>query len=179
MEESERVLVIRAQQGRSDAFARLMARHERPLLYYLRRHVGDLERARDISQEVWLTVWRSLPRLVDPAAFRSWLYRIAHRRAALLFRHQKDYERTNEPLVEGEPVDFDPGRGLEIADLQRAIDQLPPLQRAVIVLHHIVELPVEETAAALGCPVGTVKSRLFHARTELKRLLRQETNDEQ
>ena len=177
MERSERVLVIRAQQGRSDAFARLMALHERPLLYYLGRYVGDLERARDVSQEVWLTVWRSLPGLKEPASFRSWLYRIAHRRAALLFRLHKHDERTNEPQIEGEPVDFEPGRGLEIAELQRAIDRLPPLRREVIVLHHIVELPVEEIAAALGCPVGTVKSRLFHARAELKRMLHQETND--
>jgi RNA polymerase sigma-70 factor (ECF subfamily) len=78
----ERLLVSRAQAGDSAAFRTLILSLETRLFYFIRRLVSDEHRAADILQDVWLTAFQKLRRLREPAAFRGWVYRIAHDRAA-------------------------------------------------------------------------------------------------
>lgn len=78
----ETLLVLAARMGDPRAFELLLARFEKPLLYYLRRFIAQPEAALDVHQEVWLDAYRNLPKLVTPEAFRAWLYRIAHDKAA-------------------------------------------------------------------------------------------------
>ena len=174
MQHQQTILVIRAQQRRTDAFERLMALHERPLLYYIRRQLGDADRALDVSQEVWLSVWKTIARLAHPRAFQAWLYQIAHRRIALEYRRrqshqwQEEQDLAEEDLVAPDaPVDVN----VQIGELHGAIDKLFPRLREVVILRYIAQLAVEDVALAIGCPAGTVRSRLYYARKELKRLL--------
>ena len=174
MQHRQTILVIRAQQRRTDAFERLMALHERPLLYYIRRQLGDADRAWDVSQEVWLSVWKSIPRLKDPHAFHAWLYQIAHRRMALEYRRRQAHQWQNEKDIGEEdlvgpdaPVDVN----LQVGELHGAIDKLSPRLREVVILRYIAQLTVDDITLAIGCPAGTVRSRLHYARKELKQLL--------
>jgi RNA polymerase sigma-70 factor (ECF subfamily) len=169
----ETLLVVLAQQGRVDAFERLMALHERALLYYIRRQAGDIDRALDVSQETWLAVWKSLPRLRSPEAFRPWLYQVARQRTLLEHRRNAKHQRERKDEITAEDAPAPEAaveESIDLAELRQTVDRLCPRWREVIVLHYVAELSVEEIALAVGCSAGTVKSRLYYARQELKRL---------
>jgi len=155
--------------GDRAALAELCARHERPLHRFLVRAVGETD-ADDLFQDTWLRVARAA-RTFDPARrFSTWLYQIA-----LNLSRDRARRPRPEPL---EPDALDaassagPGRPAEDRvdarlDLRTLLDALPAAQREVVLLRLLHDASEDETADILGCPPGTVKSRLHHA---LKRL---------
>jgi len=172
LEESRHVLLAR--DGNTDSFSWLMVRHERPLLYYLGRLIGRPEAALDVHQEVWLAVFRGLKGLREPHAFRAWLYRLAHDKAAR-FIHTEI--RNNQNLQDSLPVKV-VDSGPEESDAQRvheALALLSPAHREVLTLHYLDELSLEEIAGAVDLPAGTIKSRLHYARIALRHHLRKDT----
>ncbi len=168
----ERLWVLQAQAGDHEAFVRLMERHERPVLYYLRRFIARPEAALDAHQDLWLDVFRGLPGLRSPGAFRVWLYRLAHARAARSIRRAISHEEFSDPLdeVHAEAAE-EPSSETDVEAVHMALDRLPPHQREALTLHYLRDLTVEEIAEATGCPLGTIKSRLHHARTAMRRIL--------
>jgi RNA polymerase sigma-70 factor (ECF subfamily) len=166
----ERVLVVRAQAGDEAAFAELVARYDARLRYFLRKLVKD--RAEDVLQDVWLDVFRQLPRLTDPQAFRAWVYRIARDRAYGLLRKS---QRAAEPLGQTEvPDDRTDENGFDAEDAERihaALDCLPPEQREVLVLRFIESMSYDAIARVTGQPLGTVRSRLHYAKRALRTIL--------
>lgn len=169
----EALWVTEAQAGDADAFVRLLGRHEKPLLYYLRRLVPNADDALDLHQEVWLDAFRGLKSLQIPEAFRAWLYRIAHHKAARFVRNGIREERFVESLVEArvEHSESDPDLALAAEALHKALDILTAHHREILVLHYLRDLTTQEVAAILDCPPGTVKSRLYHARLELRNIV--------
>ena len=147
------------------------------------RHEHD---ARDVSQEVWLTIWKKLPGFRGDAKFTTWLHPIAVRRAIdHLRKRRRWYDRflpfsTEDESVESapEPVTTDDARQ-QAEDTERAVrlrrilDGLPPKLRAVLALREVEGLSYEEIAKVTAVPTGTVMSRLYHAR----RLLAQKLKD--
>ncbi len=168
----ETLWVAQAREGDANAFACLVARHERPLYYYLRRFIPQPEAALDAYQDVWLDAFRGLRQLRAPEAFRAWLYRIAHDKAMRSLRREIRHERQTEPLVEAHEAVAEAAEEPHDAEaVHQALSRLPPLWCEVLTLHYLRDLSLEEMAAVIGCPVGTVKSRLHHARLSLQRLL--------
>ena len=179
-------LLRRAQSGDEAAFGAVMRAHyERTfrLVYAIVRHEAD---ARDICQEVWLTVWQQLPGFRGDAKFSTWLHPIATRRALdHLRKRRRWFDRflpfsTGDDTVESapEPVTTDDARqqseGNErTAQLKAALDALPPKHRAVLALREVQGLSYEEIAQATGIPTGTVMSRLYHARRLLAKKLKE------
>ncbi len=179
-------LLRRAQAGDETAFGAIMrANYERTfrLVYAIVRHEAD---ARDICQEVWLTVWQQLPGFRGDAKFSTWLHPIATRRALdHLRKRRRWYDRflpfsTGDDTVESapEPVAPDDARAQSesserAARLQRALSSLPPKHRAVLALREVQGLSYEEIAQAAGIPSGTVMSRLYHARRLLAQKLKE------
>jgi RNA polymerase sigma factor (sigma-70 family) len=166
------LLVLRCRRGERAAWEELVARWERPLLYYLRRMARSEGEAVAWLQDTWVRVFTSLGTLSDPARLAAWLYTLA-RRVAL--RHLGDIAdgRGAELDAEGEP---DPGRDAlrEFEDAEAVhwgLARLAPAQREVLVLFFLEDLSLREIAEVLGIPVGTVKSRLHKARGELRSLL--------
>jgi RNA polymerase sigma-70 factor (ECF subfamily) len=168
----EALWVTQAQAGDSDAFVRLLNRHEKPLLYYLRRHVPNAD-ALDLHQEVWLDAFRGLKSLRVPEAFRAWLYRIAHHKAARFVRDGIREERVVESFVgaRSENSDTDADIAVDAEALHKALEILPTHHREILVLHYLRDFSTHEVAAILDCPPGTVKSRLYHARLELRNIV--------
>lgn len=179
-------LLRKAQTGDEAAFGTLMRMHYEPifrLVYSMVRHEHD---ARDVCQEIWLTVWKQLPGFRGEAKFTTWLHPIAVRRSLdHLRKRRRWFDRflpfaTGDDTVESvpEPATHEDARtqteGTERKErLQRLLDSLPPKLRAVLALREVQGLSYEEIARATGIPTGTVMSRLYHAR----RLLAQKLKD--
>ena len=166
----EQLWVLRAQRGDADAFRHLVDAYERRLLYFVLRFVNDADDALDVLQDVWLTVFRRLPRLHAPGAFRVWLYQIARARAVTLVRGERREARALDEVrgsVEAEQAGED--LSFENAELvHRALQALSLDHREVLALHFLEDLRLEEIAEVLHCPLGTVKSRLYYAKRALR-----------
>jgi RNA polymerase sigma-70 factor (ECF subfamily) len=161
----DELLVVLAQGGDPEALERL-AHRWRPRHYaHARRLLGDADRAADAVQESWVGIVRGLLRLQDPAGFPAWSYAIVTRRC-------RDRQRTEARAPVSHATEaIAPGtRTLdEAVDLRAALAALPPDQRAAVALFYRHGFTGAEIAEALCVPVGTVKSRLFHARRALRR----------
>lgn len=185
----ERELVQQAKAGDRAAFAGLVSAYEGKIYNLALRYLGSREDAMDASQEVFLRVFRFLPGFQEESGFSTWIYRIGvnvckdmlHRR---LKRAEQPLEVPNEE-DEGRPVDvpdlrYDPERIMEGAELRQALSDailaLPEQQREIIILRDIRGLSYEEIALALALEAGTVKSRLFRARENLRKKLLQNGN---
>lgn len=164
------LLAIRA--GDRRATDVLVRRWHRKLLAHAWRLLGDAEAARDVVQESWIEIMRGLSGLRDDNAFPAWAYRIVTRRCAKSIG-TKVRDRQLAASAEHEPVVVaDPEAPARDHDrLRIAIRSLPEEQRAAIALFHFEELSVAEVAVALDVPVGTVKTRLMHARRKLRSAL--------
>jgi RNA polymerase sigma-70 factor (ECF subfamily) len=167
------LLVLLAQTGDRAALEQLLRDIHAPLRRYITSLVGaDL--ADDVLQETSLQIFRKLPFLREPAVFRPWTFRIASR---IAFSHLKRARRWQplddaplEPLtistpILGEPPD-DPFLTL--------LDRVSPASRAVLLLHYQHDLSLEESAAILEIPIGTVKSRLNYGVSTLRKHLTSE-----
>ena len=172
----EPVLVLRCQLGDERAFAEIVARYHRRVHYYLKKMLGNADRADDAMQELWIDVFRSIPKLRDANAFSSWLYRLARDRA---FR---EIRRSAKPHAEGiESVDIadesndDEFTREDAARVHEALDKIAPEHREVLLLRFVESMTYPQIAAVVGCELGTVRSRIHYAKRALKRLL--ERND--
>jgi RNA polymerase sigma factor (sigma-70 family) len=166
------LLAVRCQLGERAAFDELIARWHEPLWKYARRLTGDDDAAADTVQEVWLRVLRGIARLRDPALLRPWLFGIARR--VVMDRLRASYsEPAMVPIDETELAGADDGRDLadDVSALHAELEELPVLEREVLVLFYLRELTLTELADVLSVPVGTIKSRLFRARNALRRQL--------
>ena len=142
--------------------------------------------AADATQDAFVSAWRQLPRLRDPAAFDGWLNRIVSNAARMARRHRGRLRevsvgppRPSDGAGEPEPPQDPQGRTAmdEFVDndaIARAFDRLRPQDRMLLVLHHVEERPVAEIARSLGVPVGTAKWRLHAARRALERAMEAE-----
>jgi RNA polymerase sigma-70 factor, ECF subfamily len=165
----EHVLVLRCQAGDPDAFGEIVTRYGPALQYYLLKLLGNPDAAVDASQEVWLDVHRGMTRLRRPESFRAWLYRVARDRAARALRRSRSLPRTvgDDQLANAEVVDDFTAE--DAARIHSALDRLSAEHREILVLRFMDDLSYEEISQVIGCHLGTVKSRIHHA----KRLLRQ------
>jgi RNA polymerase sigma-70 factor (ECF subfamily) len=188
MDHSDLALVERCQRGDRAAFEALVKRYQDRIYNFVYRMTEDPDEAEDLTQEVFVRVYRSLPRFRGQASFQTWLYRIASNLCIDRHRHQErspQVVRSLDAPVEGP----DGEREFEVPDWQsnpesaflsqelreqvhRALASLTEKLRVVVVMYDMQGLSYEEIAQILRCPVGTVKSRLFNARAALREALR-------
>jgi len=163
--------VLRAQADDREALDELLRLVQEPHYRYIVSLVGQRALAEDILQEVFILIYRKLRWLREPELFRPWAYRIATREA---FKHLKRERRWSEQSVD-EAVLADlpvlPRDALAPVMLAQLVAQISPASRAVIVLHYLHELPLDEVADVLGIALGTVKSRLAYGLASLRKQL--------
>ncbi len=165
-------LVLRCRTNEPGAYADLVSVMEAPLLYYIMKLTGSRDTALDVLQEVWIRAFRGIRKLKDPGAVRPWLYSIAHGISI-------DHLRRMHVRADNEVT------GIEIPDIacdemftaedasavHRALDELQPVHREVLVLFFVEEFSIAEIAKATECPEGTVKSRLYYAKRALRTII--------
>jgi RNA polymerase sigma-70 factor (ECF subfamily) len=165
-------LVVRAQHGDEEAFASLAVAAGDRLHAVAHRILRDIDLAEDATQQALLTVWRDLPQLRDPARFDAWSYRLLVRACYAEARRTRRWAPNLRLLPADEPSDTDgPGAVVDRDQLERGFRRLSIDHRAVVVLHHYLDMPLDEVAETLGVPVGTVRSRLHHAMRGLRAAL--------
>lgn len=178
------VWVQRARQGDAAAFRALFDAYQGIVYRIAMRMVGDADDAADLTQETFIRVYRQLSSLRDASLFGRWIRMIATNicRDHLKRARPTTYSLDAPPpgthdLTDWElPSPIETGEQLVITDavksaMAEGINALSPDHRAVLVLHHLEGLPVEEIARTLNVPIGTVKSRLARARAELRKSL--------
>jgi RNA polymerase sigma-70 factor, ECF subfamily len=185
---SDLSLVRRVQRGDKGAFDALVLKYQHKLVKLVMRYVRNPAEAEDIAQEAFIKAYRALPQFRGDSAFYTWLYRIAINTAknAVVSRDRSPIEynidrndATEESYdMQGRMKDSETPEGLVLTDeirttVNAAIDALPEDLRTAIVLRELEGLSYEEIAAAMDCPVGTVRSRIFRAREAIDRRLRE------
>lgn len=175
-ERSDADLIAAHLAGERAAFDEIVDRYERRLYAVALRMCGDVETARDVTQEVFITALRSLKSFRGEARVSTWLHRVAVN--ASLDRLRRRQRRPELPLEQGGEragASPDPEEAAVASEravaVRHAVAALAPEFRAAVVLHDLQGLDYAEVAEALGIPLGTVKSRLHRARLELARAL--------
>jgi len=162
-------VVVRAQRGDRDAFAVLATTSIDRLYRVAYRILRDIEPARDATQQALYEAWRDLPSLREASRWEAWTYRLVVNACYRESRHERRMTASIRLL----PLDRSaiPDTALSVADrdeLERGFRRLPAEQRAVVVLHHYLGLPLTEVAGILGIPAGTARSRLHVATRRLR-----------
>jgi RNA polymerase sigma-70 factor, ECF subfamily len=185
---SDLSLVRRVQSGDKGAFDALVRKYQHKLVKLVMRYVRNPAEAEDIAQEAFIKAYRALPQFRGDSAFYTWLYRIAINTAknAVVSRDRSPIEynidrndATEESYdMQGRMRDSETPEGLVLTDeirstVNAAIEALPEDLKTAIVLRELDGLSYEEIAAAMDCPVGTVRSRIFRAREAIDRRLRE------
>ncbi len=176
-------LVSRFQNGDTEAFNTLVLKYQNRIAKLIYRHIHDAETTKDLCQEVFLKVYKSLSKFKGNSAFYSWLYRIAMNSCIDYIRQQNRRKTVGIDDLEGSTEEFlliskqpSPSHLIEMEELgdiiDKAVNQLPPKQQQVFRLRYEKKLQIKEVAVLINRSEGTVKTHLHHAHRRLRELLR-------
>jgi RNA polymerase sigma-70 factor (ECF subfamily) len=168
-------IALRCKRGDPEGFRELVEEMERPLLYYVAKLTGDADSALDVLQEVWARVFRTIGGLREPAALRTWVYRMARGLALNRVRSESTRRSREQAAVETAEVGDDgesPFDAEDIASLHAALDELDEKHREVLVLLFLEDLSIGEIAEIVAVPAGTVKSRIHYAKRAVRQHLK-------
>jgi RNA polymerase sigma-70 factor (ECF subfamily) len=161
----DEILVMDCQIGRAEALEMLVSRWQKRLWQYAYNLTENTEAAWDITQESWLGIIRGIGRLDDPARFRCWAYRIVTNKANDWIKKTKAVKQTSIEEIQDHQCKDKKDTGVK-----ELLQKLDIRKRAVLSLYYFEQLSVSEISVSLNIPEGTVKSRLYEARKELKGL---------
>lgn len=177
-------LIQAARRHEAHAWDILLKQSQLPLYAYVAELIRDRHAAFDVVQETFVAAVRNIGSLRDDARFVSWLFSIAHQRC---LQHLRRDRRSSDVFADGDggtdefvdPEIDDAQTRLVRAENTEAffslVEQLPPSQRSTLLLHVLEDFPLEEIATITAVPVGTVKSRLHHAKRALRKLVENQT----
>jgi RNA polymerase sigma-70 factor (ECF subfamily) len=168
-------LVLRCQSGDEAAFVKLYNHFYDRTLRYLKGLVNEQD-ALDLHQDIWSTVFQKIASLSNPNALRTWLYQTTRNRAIDYLRRKKRYLDVLQEIaseIDERAPDFEDERWLSVESkrLNRAMGMLPVAHRDVLMLRFWEDMSYTEIALIVGCSVGTVRSRLHHAKLNVKNRL--------
>jgi RNA polymerase sigma-70 factor (ECF subfamily) len=168
------VMLLRRVADRDEAaFAELYNRYNVAIFNFVLRLIHEPKEAEDLLQEIFLAVWHSAHRYREQAQVKTWLYRIAHYKAVSWLRKYKpvaSFEDFAESATDG--PEQEAVTSSQNDDLNKAINHLSSKHRAVLELAFVQDMAYDEIAQVIGCPVGTVKSRMSYALKALNGVLK-------
>ena len=174
--EREQLPVLQARAGEPAAWDALFHRYQLPLYVYVFELVNDEQTSLDLVQETFIAAVKHIGSLRDDAKFGSWLFGIAHQKCVQRWRKQHREEMLREDIVES-PDEFESSpdelliRQEQEAGFMNLLNHLPLPQRAVLLLYFVENFSLEEIARITNTPLGTVKSRMYHAKRALRKLV--------
>ena len=169
----KRELITRVQEGEKEAFKYLVAPYQKKIYYLLYIILGDREDAMDITQEALIKAYQNIKRFRMASSFYTWIYRIAVNLAFDHLRKMRRNPKTEETnnLTGEEGSDCSLMRKELTEQIRRAMAQLSPQHRAIILLRDVEGLSYEEISKVMDCRLGTVMSRLHYARDAMRHKL--------
>jgi RNA polymerase sigma-70 factor (ECF subfamily) len=168
----DRELVIRAQRGDHEAFAAIVVGFGRRLHGLAQRVLRDVDLAEDATQRALVAMWRDLPRLRDVDRFEAWSYRLVINACHTESRRERRMTQSVRLLpIDTQIEDDATGVVVNRDELDRGFRRLSIDNRAVLMLHYYLDMPVEEIATTVGIPPGTARSRLHHAIRSMRAVL--------
>jgi RNA polymerase sigma-70 factor (ECF subfamily) len=159
------LLVMAAQGGNAEAFEKLVSLWQKKLWRYVFRLTSDIHAAWDITQQCWLEIIKGLNKLNDPACFKAWAYRIATNNSIDWLKSNSKYQH-----ISLDSIEIDCYRKNDDLRVKELVQKLKSDSRVILSLYYFEQLNIFEISITLNIPQGTVKSRLFTAREELKQL---------
>ena len=161
--------------GHEGAFAELYHRYSSDIFNYSLRLVSRPSVAEDLLQEIYVAVWQSAGTFRGKSSFKTWLFRIAHNKSMSWLRsfYRTQELEFDESIIPDEGINPDTQSVLNwrAEMVQQALNELSPNHRAVIELFYFTGLSYQQISKVVGCPIGTVKSRMSHAIQHLNRIL--------
>lgn len=164
-------LVQRARNGDREAFEQILTTHHRPVLRIALRMMGNPEDAQDAAQEAFLRLYRSLDRLRDNCELTPWLYRITTNVCLDMLRTRRLQVPVEDYLGEAATAESQVLAMERSQAVERALEQLPPKERAALVLREVEGLSTAEVAKTLGSSEATVRAQIYQARLKLRKLV--------
>jgi RNA polymerase sigma-70 factor, ECF subfamily len=171
---ADEVLMEELKAGNPQAFDLIIYRYEKTLLNYLYRWMGNFHQSEDLCQEVFLRVYKSAMKFNSEQKFSSWLYRIANNLCIDEYRKNKNVIKVDIEDIElpsSENIEEKVEKNEIEEKVKKAVMSLPQDHRTVLILKHYQGLSYNEISEILGCPLGTVKSRIHYALIELRKTL--------
>ena len=162
------MLVLRSQIGDETAFRELLELYGPQLSRFTRKMIESQETVDDLTQEIWVAIFRGLPGLREADKFRAWAFRIARDRIYREHRRRKiPVQLLDSDALAALPESAEEP-ALDTEELQRGLALIPPQQREVLVLRFFEEMSYEEIARVTGCALGTIRSRIHYAKEALR-----------
>jgi len=168
------LLVLKCQAGDEEALSLLVKRWHQQLLRQANRHLFDTEISKDVVQESWQAIVKGIGKLKEPSKFGVWALSITSRKAIDWIR-KKQLSRSRSATDISIQLEYESeaesGQEEKLSSMSDALKKLPPEQRIVLSMFYLESMSLVEISFILSIPVGTVKSRLYHAREKLKKIL--------
>ncbi len=172
----DELLVMKCQENDQQAFTLLWKRWQPSVLRWSVDFTKDSEVAREIAQESWVSIYKGIGRLKDPTLFRFWAYKIVQRRSADWIRREQRKRKGIDEAGRDTPMSEAPEPLVAAQDLVGemllAIKQLPAEHQRILKLFYLEKMPIKALAQLMDLPLGTVKSRLYYAREQLRKKLK-------
>ena len=174
----EQTLVLRSQLGDEAAFEELLKSHgPRVLLFVQRMLQSSPESVADVTQEIWLAIFRALPGLLDASKFRAWSFRIARDRIYREYRRRKlPLQSLDETELAAQTEGAEAGPGPDREELRQCLAEISPEHREALMLRFFEDMSYEDIARATDSSVGTVRSRIHYGKQALKKIWNSKTN---
>lgn len=163
----DELLILKCHEGDYRAFALLIKRWNKKLIYFACKFTHDIETAQDVVQNAWIAIHKGLYKLQDPSKFSTWAFRITYNKSMDALRSAKNKSEVtlNEKMDVEDSIEEDDSWNT-ISDL---LKKLPEQYKLILTLFYLEQQSVKQIASVLKLPEGTVKSRIFYARELLKR----------
>lgn len=172
----DELLIFKCREGDQKAFSLLISRWNKKLVFFAYKFTNDIESARDIAQESWISIHKGLNNLNDPAKFSTWAFRITYNKSMDYLRQQQRASQIETMPAENTDDELEDYHD-DAATVSELLSKMPAQHKTILTLFYLEQQSIRQIASILKLPEGTIKSRIYYAREFLKRKYKEVKNE--